>query len=338
MNQFKFCNLVFLTIVVTLAFSCKNNDNPAPEKFVFPSKIINKIAVEPNGVKWFATEKGVISYNGTNWTKYSDNQNLTSGSVSDFVFERLTGINKLWLGTDLGLTVFDFGTSAVTVKNYNTKNSGILEDTISALGIDNLSVRYIGTSKGLSILKADKWDKFLGRRGEEILAKYKISSVSAAMNGYIYAATKGGGVSRFKYTDAVSGATTFNKPWAWGLPSDTIYTVFADGDAQWYGTDKGVAFHSTEFTKSDWTTYTRADGLVCDSVYAIAKDLSGNVWFGTHKGVSKFSTDSIWTNITTRDGLVTNKVNTIAVDIDGSMWFGTDNGISHFTNNKWENF
>jgi ligand-binding sensor domain-containing protein len=341
MNQLMYIKLIFLVVLVTLIFSCKKNDNPAPEAFKFPSKVINKIAVESTGVKWFATEKGVISYDNTTWTKYSDNQNLTSGSISDFVFEKLSGMNKLWLGTDFGSTVFDFGTSKVSVANYKTKNSRILSDTVSALGIDNSSVKYIGTSKGLSILKADKWDQFLGRRNEEILAMYKISSVATSTNGYVYAATQGCGVSRFKYTDAVSGATTFSRPWASGLPSDTVYTVFVDGDAQWYGTFRGAAYHSSEFTKSDWATYTRANGLVCDSVYAIAKDLSGNMWFGTYKGVSKLSistTDTIWTNYTTKDGLIANKVNTIAADLDGSIWFGTDNGISHYTNNKWQNY
>jgi ligand-binding sensor domain-containing protein len=88
-------------------------------------------------------------------------------------------------------------------------------------------------------------------------------------------------------------------------------------------------------------TYTRTQGLICDSVYAIAKDLSGAIWIGTHKGVSKLNvspTDTIWTNYTAKDGLVANKINAIAVDTDGSLWFGTDAGISHFADNHWVNF
>jgi len=337
MNQFKFRSLILMTVLISLFFSCKKDNPSIPIEFKLPSKIINKIIVDPTGEKWFATEKGVVSYNGIKWTSYTDDQKLTTGSVSDFVFERLSGIKKLWIGTDVGLSAFEFGTSAISFVNYSSSNAGILADTISAIGIDDRSVKYIGTSKGLSILKDDKWDKFFGRKGEEILADYKISSVAATPNGYVYAATEGGGVSRFKYTDAVSGATTFNHPWALGLPSDTIYTVVADDIAQWYGTDKGVGYHSSEFTKSDWTTYTRADGLVCDTVYAIAKDLSGSMWFGTHKGVSKLTVDK-WLNYTTKNGLVANKVNSIAVDVDGSLWFGTDNGISHLINNQWINY
>lgn len=332
---------LFASLIVVLA-GCKNNDEePIDKPFEFPSKVINKIVVDPTGAKWFATDKGVVSFDGQKWTSYADNQNLTTGSVSDFVFEQASGINKLWLGTFLGLTYFDFGASPATVKNYNVADGGILSDTVSAITIDNTSTKYIGTTKGLSILKENSWFKYYGRSTEKPLVRFKISSIATSQSGFIYAATEGGGVARFKYADAVSGETTFNRPWAWGLPSDTVYTVATDGDEQWYGTNRGIAYHTTEFTKLDWVTFTRANGLVCDSVYAIAKDLSGAIWFGTHKGVTKLSispTDTIWTNYTAKDGLVANKINAIAVDTDGSLWFGTDDGISHFANDHWVNF
>jgi ligand-binding sensor domain-containing protein len=264
---------------------------------------------------------------------------LSNGSISDLVFEPSSAPKKLWLGTNVGLSSFEFGTSSISTVNYNTNSPGILSDTLSALGIDAANIKYIGTSKGLSILNLDKWNHYFGRIGDgEPLLNYKISSVSVGGKGYIYAATQGGGVSRFKYTaDAISGATTYNFPWAWGLPSDTVYTVVAIDTCQWYGTRRGAAYHTSENTKTDWVTYKRADGLICDSVYTIAKDLSGNIWFGTFNGVSKLTGDK-WQSFTTKDGLIANKVNSIAVDLDGSIWFGTDEGISHFANNHWSNF
>lgn len=335
MNQIKLSRLIFMIMILSLFNSCKKETPaPLPEVFTFPSKVIHKIVVDNTGVKWFATEKGVISYDGSKWTRYSDDKNLTTGSVTDFAFDIASGIKKLWLATFVGTSSYEFGTTAISVVNYSSKSSGILSDSITAVGIDQANVKYFGTSKGLSIFNGTKWDKYLGRTNEVILSRFKISSVSTATNGYTYAATQGGGVSRFKYTDAVSGETTLNKPWAWGLPSDTVYTVVADGIAQWYGTNRGIGYHSTQDTKTDWITYTRADGLVCDTVNAIAKDLTGSMWFGTHLGVSKFTVDK-WLNYTIKDGLVANKVNTIAVDADGSIWFGTDNGISHLINNQW---
>jgi ligand-binding sensor domain-containing protein len=337
MSKIKFYHILLLTVVINLFCSCNNDDPVVEEEFVFPSKVINKIIVDTNGSKWFATEKGVISFDGLKWISYTDDQNKTTGSVSDIIFDQLSGVQKLWLGTNVGLSSYEFGTSTISTNNFNTSKDEILSDTVSALGVDNEAVKYIATSKGLSILKDDNWDVFYGRNGEEILAEFKISSVAVADNGYIYAATEGGGISRFKYTDAISGATTFNLPWAGGLPSENVLFAVTDGNAQWYGTDNGVAYHSTENTKTDWTTYTREDGLICDTVYAIAIDQIGNVWFGTHRGVSKLNGNQ-WQSFTKTDGLIDNKVNTIAIDTDKSVWFGTDKGISHFSGGKWENF
>jgi ligand-binding sensor domain-containing protein len=337
MKSIKYRILPLLSLILILNGSCKNDEPPVAEEFVFPSKVINKILVDEAGVKWFATEKGIISYDGQQWTSYTDAQKLTTGNVSDFLLERLSGVKKLWMGTNKGLSAFELGASEIVVINYNASKSGILDDNVLALGADNQSAKFIGTAKGLSILKGDKWTSYYGVKGEEILKDFEISSIAVAKNGYIYAATQGGGVSRFKFTDAVSGATTYNHPWA-SLPSETIFTVITDGNAQWYGTDGGVALHTSEFAKQDWTTYSREDGLVCDTVYAIAKDPSGNVWFGTHKGVSKLS-GTKWESYTTKNGLIDNKINTIAVDADQSLWFGTDKGITHYTSDgKWVNY
>jgi ligand-binding sensor domain-containing protein len=338
MKHFKFLSLSALTLLFVLFQSCDNKDEPVDEPFQLPSKVINKIVIDKDGVKWFATEKGVVSYDGSTWTTFKDEKGPITTPYADLAFDAATGISKLWLASTIGLSAFEFGATSISILNYDTKNSEILDDQITAIGVDGMNVKYVGTPKGLSILKDGKWDEFYGRKGEEILSEYKIKGIGAASNGYIYAATEGGGISRFKYTDAVSGATTIVQPWAWGLPSDTVYTVFIDGIEQWFGTYRGVGYHTSEFTKEDWISYSRIDGLICDSVYAIAKDPAGNVWFGTHKGVSKLGSDEKWTNYTTKDGLISNKVNAIAADVDGSVWFGTDEGISSFANGKWTKF
>jgi len=333
----KILSKIFVVLAVALLAGCGGDEPAEEEEFVFPSKIVNRIVVDETGTKWFATEKGIVSFDGTTWKSYTDDKNKTTGSISDIAMERLPGAKKLWMATNLGLSAFSFEGNETTTSNFNRATDDILSDTLSAVNLDDKAVKYIGTSKGLSILKDGKWDEFYGRNGEEILAEYKISSVAIAKNGYIYASTQGGGISRFKYTDAISGATTFNLPWAGGLPSENVLCAVADENAQWYGTDAGAAYHASELTKADWTTYTRSEGLICDTVYSIAKDLVGNVWFGTHKGVSKL-TGNQWKNYTKTDGLPDNKVNTIAIDKDNSVWFGTDKGISHFSGGKWENF
>jgi ligand-binding sensor domain-containing protein len=217
----------------------------------------------------------------------------------------------------------------------------LLSDTVWAVGLDKDNTKYFGTPGGLSILKSSTWTSYDGKWGgnkDNFLTTNPITAIASAKNGWNFVSTRGGGVSRFKFADAISGATKYSLPWASGLHSDNVNTVIVVNDTcQWYGTDRGAAFHSSEYTKADWTSYSTADGLISDTVYAIAQDDIGNTWFGTQRGVSRLN-NSVWTSYTTKDGLAGAKVNTIAIDNDGSIWFGTDDGISHYINGSWINY
>jgi len=332
----------FLSIVgaLCLFWSCKMDESAVSN--TLPSNIITKIVIDNLGVKWIATNNGLVSFDGKNWESHSSDVNLTDKRIPDLSFEHLTDKNQLWIATNEGVKKMSISGQLLTqINDYQQTSSGLLSDTVLRVASDNNTISYIGTNKGLSILKNNSWTTFLGNWGtkkDSFLLKKTITGIAIAKNGWNYVSTLGGGVSRFKYADAVTGATKFFKPWANGLKTDTIFTVVIVNDTcQWYGTSKGAAFHSSHHTKADWTSYSRIDGLVSDSVYAIAQDLTGTMWFGTQLGVSRLS-NAVWTSLTIKDGLVDNKVNTVAVDIDGSLWFGTDNGLSHLKEGVWTSF
>jgi ligand-binding sensor domain-containing protein len=111
-----------------------------------------------------------------------------------------------------------------------------------------------------------------------------------------------------------------------------MYVDTATGN-QWYGTAAGAAYHVGTETKKNWSVFTTLNGLVNDYVLTIAGDASGNIWFGTKGGVSRFG-QSTWTSFTEADGLANNTVYAIAFDRDGSVWFGTEDGVSHY-NGTW---
>ena len=329
-------NLLLLLIVILSLFGCKKDD-PITTIDSLPSNVINKIIIDKQGVKWIATDKGLVSFDGITWKLYNITTPINEHSVTDVVFDTDMG---LWVSSLKGVfKSTPSGRDLTNVITYKSGQNSLLSDSVFAISSNNENVGFFGTSKGLSIMKDSNWKSFYGAWGtgstDDFLAKNKITGIASAKNGWNYVSTKGGGVSRFKYTDAVSGATKFFMPWASGLKSDTVYTVIVvNENCQWYGTNQGAAYHTSEFTKADWTSYSTADGLASDSVYAIAQDLSGNTWFGTARGVSRFD-NSNWTTFTTADGLISNNIKTIAVDIDGSIWVGTDNGLSQYKSGNW---
>jgi ligand-binding sensor domain-containing protein len=137
-----------------------------------------------------------------------------------------------------------------------------------------------------------------------------------------------------EYIDAISTVTYYEIPWS-PLPSANVFSVYVDENGyQWYGTDSGVACHYSIEAKQDWDLFTVDDGLINNVVISIQGAGTGDIWFGTPAGVSKFDGQN-WTNYTVNDGLAGNTVYDIGFDKDGSVWFGTDNGASRFDGMTW---
>jgi len=89
----------------------------------------------------------------------------------------------------------------------------------------------------------------------------------------------------------------------------------------WFGSIRGGA---SRFDGKAWTTYSEADGLVDNSVTAIAVASDGTVWFGTYdSGASRFDGQA-WTTYKEARTLASNSVKAIAVAPDGAVWFGTE--------------
>ena len=65
-------------------------------------------------------------------------------------------------------------------------------------------------------------------------------------------------------------------------------------------------------------------------VYAMARDSSGNIWFGTDKGAACYMGPGGWFAYDTSDGLPAMRVLAIAVDDSNDVWFGTGKGAVHF--------
>ncbi len=93
---------------------------------------------------------------------------------------------------------------------------------------------------------------------------------------------------------------------------------------------------------SQWTTYTTANSnLIDNDVQAIAQDPSGNMWFATMGGVSKFD-GTTWTNYTSSTtNLNGNTIRDIIAKGNGDIWVAIDNnfvtggGIFSFNGTSW---
>lgn len=121
-----------------------------------------------------------------------------------------------------------------------------------------------------------------------------------------------------------------------GLPSDKIYAVRAVEGRVWAGTDAGVAYYEAD----RWHTLTVADGLAHDVVLSIdVNEESGDVWFGTVGGLSRWSAGRLDTFDQLNSGLVNDVV--YAVSTEGEyVWVATAAGAGRLNTytGRWDIF
>jgi signal transduction histidine kinase/ligand-binding sensor domain-containing protein len=85
-------------------------------------------------------------------------------------------------------------------------------------------------------------------------------------------------------------------------------------------------------------TYTQADGLAQNSVYAVLQSRDGAVWAGTLSGgVSRFG-EGRFTTYTSANGLAANTITALLETADATMWFGTPNGLTSLSHGTWKTY
>lgn len=93
-------------------------------------------------------------------------------------------------------------------------------------------------------------------------------------------------------------------------------------------------------TSQQVTVYTVSDGLSHDNILSILEDNSGNIWFGTESGLTKWDTvsNTLEEYSSENSPLKNKKINAIVQDNEGQYWFGTDDGLYKFDIFSWKDY
>lgn len=339
--------LIFILTGLLAITGCKEDELPV-QQVSLPDNHVSAIIISDTNEKYFATNKGLASFDGIKWKIYPDNPKVTTKIIRDLGFEITAQGPEIWIGTNEGINVaslpIDAVSGATTYTRTNTKvifpeGNTLESDTILTITIDDQNKRWFGTNSGLSVFHGNKWPaiNYKNIYSQAFFSTNKISSISY-INDTVYIGTIGGGVARMVSDDidAITAASPYEIPWSM-LPSNNVLAVFTEGSVQWYGTDEGLARHTGTGAKTNWESFYEEDGLINNRVQCITKGSNNLMWFGTASGLTSFDGDT-WKSYTTSDGLAGNNILCMAVDTDGSLWIGTDNGVSHFNGAAWVNY
>jgi len=117
---------------------------------------------------------------------------------------------------------------------------------------------------------------------------------------------------------------TKNYTSATALPNNTVRSLFVDGESiLWIGTDNGVVRKENDV----FTSFFEEDGLALNNCWAIAKDESDKMWFGSYGGGISVYDGNNFNIISKKDGLIHDEITKLFSN-NKFMYVGTSDGIS----------
>ena len=324
-----------------------------------PQNDILAIVQTPDAFLWFATEDGLVRFDGLEFTVFNSNNTpaLKVSSIGSLLVDRA---GDLWIGTNGGgvarlrrgqFTAFGNkdGLSndvvnalaedlsgdiwAGTGAGLNRLHAGIFttlkvsdglpNDEITSLATSSDASLWVGTHNGLSRLRNGKFQSFTVADG---LADPYVKRLFHDRLNQLWIATNGGGLSRFK-DDQFS---TYNVKS--GLVSNALSSVYVDGAGTlWVGSFTGGM---NRFVDGHINTYTMKDGLATNDVRCFFEDRYGDLWIGTGGGgLQRLSNNRLFTTYGVREGLSMPAALAVLEDKSGDVWVGTHGaGLNHIHN------
>lgn len=282
--------------------------------------------------------KGMMKYDGQNWTKYYNKKGKNPLQTVSIVFEDSKG--TIWLGNEATLVMYNNGLMRINGSSYEkikTKVGAkfIVEDSGGKLWFGG---RKFGSYDGKSVTEYSK---------KEFGAK-NITALHCDKSDNIWVGTKKG-VSFF---DGDNWNIISNVLYC---PAKTVYSIISDTYGNiWIGAEDGVF-------KYDGTNWQNVNGLMGDATKLIVIDSHNNIYaiagkpmkktgLGVvdlkraissdlaNKGLSIFENGG-WRAFSDGEGVPDNLKPTFFEDNSGNLWFNTyDDTIYKFDAVSWTSF
>lgn len=211
---------------------------------------------------------------------------------------------------------------------YNTSNSGLPENSVRSIAIEDNGTKWIGTwGGGLAKFDGTNWTVY--NTSNSGLSDNFVSTIAIDINGDKWIGTWDGGLAKFddnEWTIYLASNSGLNA-------NRIIYISIASNGDKWIGHSGGLA----KFDGTNWVLYNEFNSsLPIDWVNAVLIEPNGDKWIGTGwGGLAKF-TGTNWNVFNqSNSDLPHNVIQTIAIDANRAKWIGTLSGLAKLNGNNW---
>jgi len=200
------------------------------------------------------------------------------------------------------------------------KETGLLDDFITCITIDELNNKWIGTySNGIAKFDGIEWEIF--NTSNSGLPNDSIEEITFDSNGILWIGTKRSGVVKFNEDEWI----VYKDDDLPGI-SNLVRSLSVDMD-----NNKWIAYgHNDEgglikFDDTNWTLFTIENSLLPSKIIdQIHIDIDNRIWVGTHSGLVCIQNGK-WT-VFNKDNTIMpyNWIWDISSDSYGNIWFGSN--------------
>ncbi|MCK6547204.1 ATP-binding protein [Myxococcota bacterium] len=267
-----------------------------------------------DGRIWIGGFGGLAAFIGRPFTIFDESDGLPSANSRPILRDR---DGTLWVGTVRGLARW------VGDRFEPVLESPLTSRYIVDLHEDTRGWLWGGTGSGLAIKTPEGWvTRPFGT------SRNHVGSIVGDASGRVWFAQEHDGV--FEVEGQVIRAVA--------PPDNTLSNPRLLLDRRgwlWVSGDQGISV----LRDGRWRTFGVAEGLAHPSVYYIAEDTAGNVWFGYNAavGVTRFDGHTFRT-FTRADGLADDMVFDIGPDPRGGVWIGSTRGVAHFDGRTFQSY
>jgi signal transduction histidine kinase/ligand-binding sensor domain-containing protein/CheY-like chemotaxis protein len=292
------------------------------------------------GFMWFATEGGLVRYDGHDVHRYAFDPARRSGLPGNFVFDIVEDRNaNLWLAIKgAGLARWDRKTDTFTVFRHDPKDPhSISSNSARTLAIDASGRLWLGLlDAGIDVIdpQSGAIDHLRHRPGDPTsLIDDRVYALHQDRSGDMWIGTNGG-LDRW---DAVHrlGRSARLQETAGLLPGLDVQKIVDDVDGSlWVGTFDGGVFHLDPLGRllANYRHANDAPGsLRSNEVHALLDDHKGQLWIGTADGLDALNrsngTLTHYAHDKADSGSLTDSfIMSLYEDHAGLVWIGTRAG------------
>ena len=286
------------------------------------SKKVNCLLPGRRNELWIGTEHGLLYWDGSRISMEKVPLSLRQEEIFAIATDR---DDNLWVATARGLSRFSASgkdTPAVTTENGMPGITALFEDREGNL--------WIGSPQGLQ-----RWrdGTFLTQfTGLGLPPLDSGGPVFADAEDRVWFGPAQGGLYSIEHGTAAQSKAA-------GIGSDIVYSLSGRGSSLWIGRQEGGLTHLFPLGNTLASrTYTQADGLAQNSVYAVHESQDGTVWAGTLSAGLSTLKDGVWTTYTTADGLSSNTITAVEEDAQHNIWVATPSGLSERIDGHWRTY